>query len=184
MRHMALRLVGLAVAAVVLAVAAQCLTRAVADAPLLDEDNTDSTVAWLGRTHGEGVEILVGLGLVVLGLWLAYAFVTTMRSTRRVLHVPTAGTGRTTMDRRALARSIERAVNTSPREPQVSVGVTGRGRVDATVSTSATDGETDGEAARRVRATIGRIIEDRGLPCRAGRVRMRRSRHAIQTRVE
>lgn len=178
-RQVALRVLGILVALAVLAVAAQYLVLAVSDQALLPRDDVRATARWVARSHGDGTEILVGIGLVLVGLLLAWAFVSTIGASRRVITTRRAN-GWTRVDRASLAPSIQRVVDPEFPRDDVAVRLARRRQVGAVVRT---DDVHPNEVVAAVQAEIERTIESRALPLQAGRVESRRL-HRQPSRVQ
>ncbi len=179
-RQLALRLLGGCTALAVLTIAAQLLAISVWSQPFLERGNVRSTADWLRRPHGEGAEVLIGASLVLLAVWLTWAFVSTLR-TRRPVVVTRRESGWTRIDRRTLADALERSIGTVVPRARVVVRVRRKGRVDVTLSSADPDAHRYVEDAS---AELERLITTRGLPCTCGRVetRLPRGHHASRVR--
>ncbi|MGD9798678.1 MAG: hypothetical protein AB7H43_07330 [Acidimicrobiia bacterium] len=175
--RVASRSLGLVVPVALLAVGTHFFADGIADAPLLGERDVDRVADWLARPHGDAAELLAGTALVALAL-LAGWELGGRRLSRPFLVVRRRP--RTTVDRRRLARSLERVATTSARGARSTVSVRPGGRTDTTVWTD--DPSPDGTVGA-VRAGLERAIAERGLPCSVRRVvarPLRRSRSRVR----
>ena len=178
-RQLSLRLLGLLAAAVVLAAAAQLLVLGVSGDALLGPRDADTTMRWMGRSHGEGAEVLVGVGIVALGCWFVWAFVSTSRTPRSVI-TTRRESGWTRVDRRYLAKSIERALGAQFPDATISTRIRRTRRVDTTVTTAE---PFPGPLLDEVSVALQQLINDHALPCTAGPVTAREPRHVPPSRV-
>ncbi|MCA1705971.1 MAG: hypothetical protein LC808_23000 [Actinobacteria bacterium] len=178
-RRLAPRLVGLCVAVIVLMAATQLLTLSVSSDPVLDREDVHAVTRWMRRAHNSGAEVLIGLALFAAGCWLAWALVASLGIGRKVL-TSRRGDGWTRIDRRSLAESLERSL--APVDPHATVAVNVRRnrRVDLTVVTTS---PWPDERLEETRAELERLLGERGLPCRAGRVAAKTPRRDQRSRV-
>ena len=185
-RSFALRMLGIVTAIAVLAVGAQWLTLGAADRFLLGSRDVDDLVRWLRRSHGEGAEVLVGVALVALGGWFAWAFLTATSAAARPTLVTRRGPGWTRVDRRRLAGAIERHLDRALPGANVDVRVTRRRRADVTVRSTE---PFVGYMAEQVDEALETIMRSYALPCSKGRVVIdsvgpRRLRRTNESRVQ
>ncbi len=171
-RRLVPRLVGLGVAVIVLMAATQLLTLSVGSDPVLDRDDVDAVTRWIRGEHRGGADVLIGLALVAAGCWLVWVLIASLRTDRKVLRTRRRD-GWTRIDRRSLARSLERRLATMDPDATLSVQVRRNARVDATVATTSPWPEDRLDA---IQAALERLIAERGLPCRPGRVAVRARR--------
>ena len=155
------------VAAVLLGlVAAQLLLVGLEITAPIGPDQFATAADWVGDRRREGVLILAGVGLVVLGLWLGWSFVSGLRPPRDAI-VVRRRKGWTRVDCATLGDAIERDLAPIDERSRISVSVRPSGRVDVTVATP--DPTAAGPAAE-VRTALVDLVATRRLPCRVGRV--------------
>ncbi len=166
-------------AVIVLVAATQMLTLSVASNPVLDRDDVHRVTRWMRDEHSGGAEVLIGLALVAAGCWLAWTLVASSRTDRSVLRIR-RGDGWTMIDRRSLADSLERSLGSVDPRASVSVKVRRNRRVDLTVETTS---PWPDERLEETRTELRRLVADRSLPCRPGRVAARVPRRGQRSRV-
>ena len=160
------RIAALAVAVVLGLVAAQLLLTGLEISAPIGPDQFSTAAGWVGDRRREGVLILVGVGLVLVGCWLAWSFVSGLRPPRDAIVVRRRN-GWTRIDCATLADAIERDLAPIDERSRISVRVRPSGRVDVTVATP--DPTAAGPAAEVRTALVG-LVGQRRLPCRVGRV--------------
>lgn len=179
-RQLTLRFVGLCVAAAVLVAATQTLKLSVESDPVLGRDGVRDVTRWIGREHSGGAEVLVGLGLIALACWLVWTFIASLRTDQKVLRAR-RGDGWTRIDRRTLADSLQRSLAAVDSHAAVFVEVRRTGRVDVTMASSSPRPD---ERLEETRAELDRLIEQRSLPCRPGRMAIKAPRRNTRSRVQ
>lgn len=121
---------------------------------------------WIAERQREGALILVGVVLVLLGLWLAWSTVAGLRPPADAI-VLRRRRGWTRVDCATLADSIERDLAPIDARSRIRVRVRPSGRVDVAVATP--DPSAAGPAGE-VRTALVALVADRRLPCKVGRV--------------
>ena len=165
-RRLALRVLGLGVAALVLLAATQLLLLSFESDPLFSRSRIETFNDWVRGRPRPGPGILLGVALAGVSVWLAWAVVKSLGTDRRVITTRRRG-GWTKLDRATLEDSIERRLETIDRRNDVDVSITHRGRVDVNIITP--DPSALGPV-QELRDAIDELCGARALPCRSGRI--------------
>ncbi len=165
-RGTALRVLGLAVAAIALLAAVQMLLLSFETDPLIGRERADDIAGWIRDRPREGVGILVGIALGVVVLWLAWAAGSERGPDRRTI-TTRRRSGWTKIDRATLEDAVERRLEAVDRRSDVRVAINRRGRIDLTVTTP--DPARAGPV-QELRDATDELCTSRSLPCRSGRV--------------
>lgn len=165
-RRSLLVVLGVGVAAAVLAVATQLLLLSFETDPLVSSGRVDELTSWITGRQRAGVAMLAGIALVALSLFAAWAFVRSFGTDRRVITTRKRA-GRTRLDRDTLEDAIERRLESIDRRNDVAVRIKRSGRVDLTLTTP--DPSLVGPV-QELRNAIDELCAERSLPCRSGRI--------------
>ncbi len=162
-----MRVLGLAVAAVVVIAAAQLLMLSFEIDPLFSREAIHRLTGWIQGDPSTGAGILSGIALVIaslVGLWMygrllgAGGRVLTTRRRR----------GWTKLDRTTLEDTFERRLAALDRRNDIRVRITRRGRVNVRLVTP--DPSAMGPA-QEIRDALDDHCAERALPCRSGRIK-------------
>jgi hypothetical protein len=177
------RICGFAACASVVALAAQWLSISFGWDPLVGTDTVDRWTDRIGGPLREGPAMLAAIGVVAAGGLCFGAWLLTLHHPMRD-DTFRAGTrrDRVRIDRDSLAASLERRLEHVDQRVDASVQVSRRGRVDLRVVTP--DPSVSGPAAEHA-AELGKVLTERGLPCRVRKVdivdvRRVKSRHRVR----
>lgn len=161
-------------AAIVLTAAAQLLLLAFESSPLIDRDQLEDVTGWIRRRPVVGAGLLAGLALLVGAAGLVLAIGRSFGTDRRVI-VTRRREGWTKLDRASLEDAIERRLEAVDRRTDVKARVGRDGRVNLALTTP--DPSSTGPM-RALREELEELCQERGLPCRVGRVRASTPRRA------
>lgn len=164
--RLVLRVLGLAVAAIVLMAATQLLLLSFETDPLFSENQVGDFTDWIERRPRVGGGILVGVALMALATALMWAIARSFGTDRRVITTRRRG-GWTKLDRPTIEDAIERRLERIDRRNDVEARVGRRGRVNLTITTP--DPSAIGPI-RELRDSLDNFCRERALPCRSGRI--------------
>ena len=161
-----LRIIGAAVAGIVLLAAAQLLMLSFEIDPPLSRGAVDDLTGWVQGSPSTGTGLFVGIALVLLALGGLWKFGRSLGTGGRVL-TTRRWQGWTKLDRITLEDAFERQLEAIDRRNDVRVRITRRGQVNVRLITP--DPSAIGPI-QEMRDAIDEHCTARDLPCRSGRI--------------
>ena len=177
--RLSLRLLGLCLAFLILAVGVQLLLISFEVEPLVSRSRLARFDEWVRRRPRSGPGLLAGTAMAVSAAWLVWAFYRSFGPDRRMI-VTRQQDGYTRVDMASLEAAIERHAETLDLRGSVRVKLDRSGRVDATLTTS--DPSASGPS-QELRDSIDEFCLVRSIPCRSGRITVGPARRSRRRRV-